>query len=192
MGNKLNFENLDDDGKLYRKYYNKKVNALKENIGFYLTFDEYRQLMIEGGFKSSDLGFTGNNIVLARYGDNGDYTIDNCRFITQLENVREKKITEKSRITSANNITKLNKSRKGKKMSPEQLKKYHESDYYKRRQEQKKIHEKEKDEKKNPSYTKEHNSQYNTFWITNGVNNKKWKEEFGELPENYYKGRTIK
>lgn len=123
MGNKLNFENLDDDGKLYRKYYNKKVNALKENIGFYLTFDEYRQLMIEGGFKSSDLGFTGNNIVLARYGDNGDYTIDNCRFITQLENVREKKITEKSRITSANNITKLNKSRKGKKMSPEQLKK---------------------------------------------------------------------
>ena len=192
MENKLNFENLDDDGKLYRKYYNKKVNASKENIGFYLTFDEYRQLMIEGGFKSSDLGFTGNNIVLARYGDNGDYTIDNCRFITQLENVREKKITEKSRITSANNITKLNKSRKGKKMSPEQLKKYHESDYYKRRQEQKRIHEKEKDEKKNPSYTKEHNSQYNTFWITNGVNNKKWKEEFGELPENYYKGRTIK
>lgn len=192
MENKLNFENLNDDGKLYRKYYNKKINALKENIGFYLTFDEYRQLMIEGGFKSSDLGFTGNNIVLARYGDNGDYTIDNCRFITQLENVREKKITEKSRITSANNITKLNKSRKGKKMSPEQLKKYHESDYYKRRQEQKRIHEKEKDEKKNPSYTKEHNSQYNTFWITNGIDNKKWKEEFGELPENYYKGRTIK
>lgn len=192
MENKLNFENLDDDGKLHQKYCNKKVNASKENIGFYLTFDEYRQLMIEGGFKSSDLGFTGNNIVLARYGDNGDYTIDNCRFITQLENVREKKITEKSRIASANNITKLNKSRKGKKMSPEQLKKYHESDYYKRRQEQKRIHEKEKDEKKNPSYTKEHNSQYNTFWITNGVDNKKWKEEFGELPENYYKGRTIK
>lgn len=192
MGNKLNFENLDDDGKLYRKYYNKKVNALKENIGFYLTFDEYKQLMIKGGFKSSDLGFTGNNIVLARYGDNGDYTIDNCRFVTQLENVQEKKITEKSRIASINNITKLNKSRKGKKMSPEQLKKYHESDYYKRRQEQKRIHEKEKNEKKNPSYTKEHNSQYNTFWITNGVDNKKWKEEFGELPENYYKGRTIK
>lgn len=191
MENKLNFENLDDDGKLYRKYYNKKINALKENIGFYLTFDEYRQLMIESGFKSSDLGFTGNNIVLARYGDNGDYTIDNCRFITQFENIQEKKITEKSRIASANNMIKLNKARKGKKMSPEQLKKYHESDYYKRRQEQKRIHEKEKNAKKNPSYTKEHNSQYNTFWITNGVNNKKWKEEFGELPENYYKGRTI-
>lgn len=191
MENKLNFENLDDDGKLYRKYYNKKINALKENIGFYLTFDEYKQLMIESGFKSSDLGFTGNNIVLARYGDNGDYTIDNCRFITQFENIQEKKITEKSRIASANNMTKLNKARKGKKMSPEQLKKYHESDYYKRRQEQKRISEKEKNEKKNPSYTKEHNSQYNTFWITNGVNNKKWKEEFGELPENYYKGRTI-
>lgn len=191
MENKLNFENLDDDGKLYRKYYNKKINALKENIGFYLTFDEYRQLMVESGFKSSDLGFTGNNIVLARYEDNGDYTIDNCRFITQFENIQEKKITEKSRIASANNMIKLNKARKGKKMSPEQLKKYHESDYYKRRQEQKRIHEKEKNEKKNPSYTKEHNSQYNTFWITNGVNNKKWKEEFGELPENYYKGRTI-
>lgn len=191
MENKLNFENLDDDGKLYRKYYNKKINALKENIGFYLTFDEYKQLMIESGFKSSDLGFTGNNIVLARYEDNGDYTIDNCRFITQFENIQEKKITEKSRIASANNMIKLNKARKGKKMSPEQLKKYHESDYYKKRQEQKRIHEKEKNEKKNPSYTKEHNSQYNTFWITNGINNKKWKEEFGELPENYYRGRTI-
>lgn len=192
MENKLNFENLDDDGKLYQKYYNKKVNALKENIGFYLTFDEYRQLMIEGGFKSSDLGFTGNNIVLARYEDSGDYTIDNCRFITQFENIQEKKITEKSKIASANNMIEFNKTRKGKKMSPEQLKKYHESDYYKRRQEQKRIHEKEKDEKKNPSYTKEHNSQYNTFWITNGIDNKKWKKEFGELPENYYKGRTIK
>lgn len=192
MENKLNFENLNDDGKLYQKYCNKKINASKENIGFYLTFDEYKQLMIEGGFKSSDLGFTGNNIVLARYEDSGDYTIDNCRFITQFENIQEKKITEKSRIASANNMIEFNKTRKGKKMNPEQLKKYHESDYYKKRQEQKRIYEKEKDEKKNPSYTKEHNSQYNTFWITNGVNNKKWKEEFGELPENYYKGRTIK
>ena len=78
------YEYLDDDGKLHQKYSNKRVNAKKENIEFNLSFDEYKELMARGGYKSSDLGFTGNNIVLARYEDNGGYTIDNCRFITHL------------------------------------------------------------------------------------------------------------
>ena len=179
------YDYLDDDGKLYQKYLNKRVNAKKENIDFDLSFEEYKTLMVQGGYKSSDLGFTGKNIVLARYEDKGGYTIDNCRFITHLENMRERKTSDKVREASSYNITKYNKSRKGKKFTKEQLEKYHNSEYYKKRQEQK---------KNKPRNNKEHNknnSQYGTFWITNNINNKKWRPEFGELPDGYYKGRVV-
>lgn len=36
------------------------------------------------------------------------------------------------------------------------------------------------------------NSSFGTFWITNGFENKKWKNTIGELPEGYSKGRKIK
>ena len=35
---------LDDDGKLKRRYINKRVNAAKENIPFKLSFEEYVNL----------------------------------------------------------------------------------------------------------------------------------------------------
>ena len=57
------YDYLDDDGKLYQKYINKRVNAKKENIEFNLSFEEYKLLMIKGGYKSSDLGFTGKNTI---------------------------------------------------------------------------------------------------------------------------------
>lgn len=38
----------------------------------------------------------------------------------------------------------------------------------------------------------ERNSQYGTFWITNGVDNLKWSKDKGSVPEGYYKGRVIK
>lgn len=81
---------LDDDGKLMQKWRNKCVNALSENLRCFLTFDEYCQLVKQAGLKSSQLGYTGDGYVLARYNDAGDYTIDNCRFITQAENATEK------------------------------------------------------------------------------------------------------
>lgn len=179
------YDYLDDDGKLYQKYINKRVNAKKENIEFNLSFEEYKILMVQGGYKSSDLGFTGKNIVLARYEDKGGYTIDNCRFITHLENIKERKITDKARASSSYNMTKYNKSRKGKKFTKEQLEKYHNSEYYKKRQEQK------KNNSRNNKESNKNNSQYGTFWITNNINNKKWRPEFGELPDGYYKGRVV-
>jgi hypothetical protein len=36
------------------------------------------------------------------------------------------------------------------------------------------------------------NSQYGTYWITNGKENKKWKSSYGDIPENWYKGRVTK
>ena len=95
---------LDDDGKLKRKFINKNVNAKKEGLKCLLSFDEFCQLLINAGLKSSDIGFTSpRKIVLARYNDEGDYTFDNCRFITQHENMIEQKTSEKSSIASANN-----------------------------------------------------------------------------------------
>lgn len=85
------FYQVDDDGKLFRRWSNKKVNAKKEGIGFNLTVDEYAQLVFDAGLVSSQLGFAGSGekYVLARYNDSGDYCVGNCRFITQLENYHE-------------------------------------------------------------------------------------------------------
>lgn len=81
---------LDDDGKLMQRWRNKRVNAKKEGIECKLSFDEYCTLVKEAGLVSSQLGFTGEKYVLGRYNDEGDYTLENCRFITQKENNDEK------------------------------------------------------------------------------------------------------
>jgi hypothetical protein len=38
----------------------------------------------------------------------------------------------------------------------------------------------------------EKNSSFGTFWITDGLVNRKWKNSLGNLPEMFYKGRTYK
>ena len=43
---------------------------------------------------------------------------------------------------------------------------------------------------KHKSYAGTKNSQYGTFWITNGSDNKKWSLENGKLPRGFAKGRT--
>lgn len=83
-------QKLDDDGKLIQRWRNKCVNAKKEGIKCNLTFEEYCQLVDDAGLVSSQLGFTGQDYVLARYKDSGNYEIGNCRFITQQENSDEK------------------------------------------------------------------------------------------------------
>ena len=35
------------------------------------------------------------------------------------------------------------------------------------------------------------NSQYGTFWITNNIDNIKWRPELGDLPDGYHKGRVV-
>lgn len=81
---------LNDDGKLRRRYSNKRVNAQKENIPFNLTYEQYIELVNDAGLKSSQLGFTGEGYVLGRNNDSGGYEPGNCKFITQKENSDEK------------------------------------------------------------------------------------------------------
>lgn len=81
---------INDDGKLIQKWRNKCVNAKKEGLVCNLTYEQFCQLLIDANLKSSQLGFSGDGYVLARYNDSGNYEIGNCRFVTQKENIDEK------------------------------------------------------------------------------------------------------
>lgn len=99
---------VDDDGKLYQRFANKRINAEAEGLKCELTFKEYCSLVKNANLVSSQLGFTGDGYVLARYNDSGNYTYGNCRFILQSENAKEKKISDLSRIKSSENIRRYN------------------------------------------------------------------------------------
>lgn len=181
---------LDDDYKLKCRYTNKKVNARKENSECLLTYEQFCQLVKEAKLKSSDLGFSsGKKYVLARFNDTGDYTIGNCRFITQQENIDEREISSRSREQSSLNIKRYNSlvdRHKGTEEYRKWLEKFNSSDYMKNL--------KNKPPKvviTDPRYSKEHNSQFGTYWITNGVLNLKWSDSKGTAPEGYYRGRIV-
>jgi hypothetical protein len=97
---------LNDDGKLRRKYSNKRVNSAREGIEFKLSFDELCLLMKEAGIVLSNWGFTGGYYVLARFNDEGPYEYGNCRFITQYENMKEQKTTISQTVARRANIKK--------------------------------------------------------------------------------------
>lgn len=90
------YAEVDDDRKLYLKYSNKARDTIfrsktdtRSNLHFRLSFKEYVLLVYNSGLKSSQLGAKRGQYVLGRYCDTGDYTIDNCRFISVEENNRE-------------------------------------------------------------------------------------------------------
>lgn len=177
---------VDDDGKLHRRYINKRVNAEKENLKCELTFEEYCNLVRVAGIKSSQLGFTGDGYVLARYGDTGNYTVSNCRFITQAENAREKRLSQKSIEASRDNMKRLNDRRKNDpELQASIMKKILASDYFVSRSANKKI------VHKDSRYCGTHNSQFGTYWITNGVENKKWSGDESTIPSGFRKGRVM-
>lgn len=185
---------VDDDGKLYQRYKNKCINAEKEGLSCDLTYEEFCQLVCDAGLVSSKLGFTGEKYVLARYNDSGNYTVDNCRFITQKENVAERRISEKSRTTSRENVKKAYAALKD--LSSEELSRQIKSspkwqEYSTKREEEKKRNCIARLANMDHRYVGEHNSQFGSFWITDGVMNKKWKEEYGMIPDGWYRGRVI-
>lgn len=102
---------VDDDGKLFQRFANKRVNAKAEGLECELTFEQYCSLVKEAGLVSSQLGFTGDMYVLARYNDEGNYTYGNCRFIKQLHNARERKVSDKSRKASSENMKRYNSTK---------------------------------------------------------------------------------
>lgn len=80
---------VDDNRVLKNKFYNKRTNALKEGIGFLLSFEDFLFLLDEANITVEDLHIKGYH--LSRFNDSGDYTIENCRFIPYLVNYSEKR-----------------------------------------------------------------------------------------------------
>lgn len=177
---------LDDDGKLFTRWVLKKSNAKIAGVRCLLTFHEYCLLVKEAGLKSSDLGYSGNKYDLARIGDAGDYIYGRCRFITHQENSRERKVSDKARESARESARKhWDKVKEAPSLnhlinSPG-MKAYQEA-----------RHEAAlKKEKEYLANRDIHNSQFGTFWITNGIENKKWKDEKGDIPQGFYKGRVL-
>lgn len=173
-----------------QKISNKRVNAEKEGIKFLLSDEEIIKLLNLAGITFDDWGFSSDKkYVLARYGDSGNYEFGNCRFITQKENAKEKKISEKSKKISSLN------SKKGLEAinRPESLKKREESllKYNLRRKEEAIQRRIEKEKFLHKSYIGSKNSQFGTMWITNGEVNKKVNKN-DEIPNGYRKGRILK
>lgn len=106
---------VDDDGKLYQRWLNKCINAKAEGLLCELSFEEYCSLVASANLVSSQLGFNGSGYVLARYNDSGNYTMGNCRFIKQIDNARERTVSEKSRESSRRNAIHMNQVIHGKK-----------------------------------------------------------------------------
>ncbi len=99
---------MNEESKCYRKFSNKRVNAKKEKIEFKLTFEEWKKLLIEAKISYNDIGIKGYH--LARFNDSGPYEVGNCRFVYYLDNLKEKKFSQKSKEASTKNITTYNKS----------------------------------------------------------------------------------
>ena len=165
---------LDDDGKLFIKWCQKRANAKTMGNGCFLTFDDYCYLVKEAGLVSSKLGINGEGYDLARYEDKGPYAIGNCRFITHAENNWEKPayVIARARRSEQELIEKIKQKKK----------------IERKRKVEPKIY-KDKD----PRYSGVHNSGYGSHWITNGSESKKWRPwKDGEIPEGWRLGRVIK
>lgn len=54
-----------------------------------LTYDEYKQKLLDAGITADQVGKSVEHYHLSRYTDSGDYTVNSCRFITALKNLHE-------------------------------------------------------------------------------------------------------
>ena len=183
---------VDDDGKLVRRYVNKRVNAAKESIDFVLTFDEFVALFRTAGIVSSMCGNKGYQ--LARDDDTGPYADWNCGFKTHTENQAEKRITPAVVRASRLNVQKavLAQASADPAIVSASIKAGQARSGYTALRQQRAVETKQKrNASAHPSYTADKNSQFGSFWITNGVTNVKCPATTSKLPRGFWRGRTI-
>lgn len=83
---------LEDYTKWVNKWRNLMGNAEMRGNVCHLDFQQYMLKVTEAGITNPDqIGRYRGQYVMGRYGDMGEYTVDNCRFITNLENFQERK-----------------------------------------------------------------------------------------------------
>lgn len=182
---------VDDDGKLSRRYVNKRFNAAKEGIDFALTFEEFVALFRAAGIVSSMCGNKGYQ--LSREDDTGPYADWNCRFKTHTENQAEKRITPAVVRASRLNVQKaiLAQASADPAIVSASIKAGQARSGYTALRQQRATETKQKrDATAHPSYTADKNSQFGSFWATDGARNIKWRTEAGKLPRGFRRRRT--
>jgi hypothetical protein len=81
---------MEETKSLFAKFSYHHHGAPRRGLQTDLTFENYLQKVREAGVQSSDqIGQRNDQFVLARHGDQGHYTNDNCRFVTGLQNRQE-------------------------------------------------------------------------------------------------------
>lgn len=177
---------------LLRKYNAKKLNAKYRKIPFTLTLKQYSGLLKYAGITANDIGRSKYH--LSRKNDTGGYTYGNCKFKPYLENLLEKRISDKSRKASSRNIRKAHE--KQRQSSLEDI-----SNAIKASPKFKLHIAKRKEEaiKRRADFVKSarqlslgyKNSQFGTFWITDGSINHKWSSAKGKILKGFRRGRSI-
>jgi hypothetical protein len=188
------FNNLNDDGKLKQRYYNKRSNAAKENIEFLLSPKQFMQLMVDAGITSSDCGVKGYH--LARNNDTGPYKIGNCSFVWYLVNLQEKRVSKRMQQASRRNgrraadaLRTLAKTRRGRHLITQRIKDGQRA-YVSRIRARAKQRQRDRQAGLHPSYAGVNNSQFGTYWITDGTTNMKWNDDKGRIPKKFFLGRS--
>lgn len=91
---KLYLESLrlnPEEVNIWRKKWQRLIyHAGRRDLLCLLSFEEYVTLAAEAGLTSpSQIGTSMDNYQLARYGDVGNYSTDNCRFVLRDQNILE-------------------------------------------------------------------------------------------------------
>jgi len=71
----------------------KRQDCKRKGRELHLSKSDIQQLLDDAGITIEQVGNKRGCYVLGRYGDTGEYTIDNCRFITQAQNNSERPST---------------------------------------------------------------------------------------------------
>jgi hypothetical protein len=143
---------------------------------------------------SSQCGIRGYH--LARHADKGAYAVGNCFFVHYIENLQAKKISNSAREASSRNIKIVNDARMHLSKAERAARSasistgIRNSAYYTKRLAESALLKQIKLERQHKSYVGSKNSQYGTFWITDGVNTQKWSKSKGRIPKGFIKGRS--
>ena len=74
---------LDDDGKLHKRYSDKRRHTRRDGVEFSLTYDEYLQLLDNAGLVSSQLGRGKDKFSLVRFDTSLGFTFNNSHFVNR-------------------------------------------------------------------------------------------------------------
>jgi hypothetical protein len=183
---------------LTKKYNTKRGNCNARGLKLRLSLTDYACLVYAARITLSSIGRHSAEVYeLARLGDRGDYRRRKCRFITRTENVRE--IVRSAESLSAASRRAADTRRDNQDQNPDYYadsrisaaEKFKKSSYVRRLKHPASNRRSEFEEScQRPDYLNEGNSQWGTFWVTNGRSNLKWSPLKGKIPNGFRRGRT--